>query len=221
MGSASLPPALRRDAQANRDKILAAARERFAAVGLDASMDEIALRAGVGMGTLYRRFPNKDALIETIFEEHLDELASAAESCLTDDDPWQGFRRFLEHAASMHARNRGFAEIITMRLRDEQLLTRARARLVPLVGRLIERAQAHGSLRADIVYEDISVLHWTIALVAASTRDIAPEFWRRYVELVLDALRATGASPLPEPPLTPSQNLQATDRLARPAQRRR
>ena len=119
---------LRRDAEANRGRILAAAAEAFAELGLEVPVDEIARRAGVGMGTLYRRFPTKSALVEAIFEEHLGRLAALAEEGLRDDDPWRGFAGFLEGTVALQAENRGFAAIVAMHLRDEKLLAAARKR---------------------------------------------------------------------------------------------
>ena len=98
---------LRRDAEANRRRILAAAAEAFADQGLDVPVDEIARRAGVGMGTLYRRFPTKAALVEAIFEEHLDRLAALAEEALREEDAWRGLAGFLERTVALQAENRG------------------------------------------------------------------------------------------------------------------
>jgi AcrR family transcriptional regulator len=205
---------LRRDAEANRGRILEAAAEAFAELGLEVPVDEIARRAGVGMGTLYRRFPTKSALVEAIFEEHLDRLAALAEEGLRDDDAWRGFAGFLERTVALQAENRGFAAIVAVHMRDEKLLTAARRRVTPLVTELIERAQAAGKLREDIVHEDISVLFWTSARVVDATRDVAPELWRRHLTLALDGLRPQGATPLPHPPLTASQHLEAMKSLA-------
>ena len=206
---------LRRDAQANRERILRAANDVFAEDGLGASVEEIARRAGVGMGTLYRRFPHKTALIDAIFESHLDEDARIAEQALGDPDAWEGFSSFLEQAVSLQAGNRGFAEIVAVHLRDENLVSKARARVTPLLRQLVERAQDAGVLRPDIVYEDISVLLWTSGRVVDATREISPAFWKRQLALALDGLRASNASPLPEPPLTALQHRSAMERFAR------
>ena len=139
---------LRRDARENRDRILAAAREAFAELGMEASVEEIAARAGVGVGTLYRRFPTKDALAEAVFEAHLDRVAEAAASALEAADPWEGLLGYLTHVVGLQAADRGLSEIIGAHLRTEQLLGRARTRLRPLVEELIARAQAAGDLRA-------------------------------------------------------------------------
>jgi AcrR family transcriptional regulator len=206
---------LRRDALANRGRILLAADEAFAERGLEASVEEIARRAGVGIGTLYRRFPSKTALVDAIFEDRLEELAGIAREALGSDDAWEGLCRFLEQAVSLQAQNRGFCEIVAVHLRDENLLAKARARVRPLLVSLIERAQAAGALRPEVVYEDISVLLWTSGRVVDATREVAPEFWRRFLALAVDGLRVRGAALLPHPPLSPAQHEQAMERLAR------
>jgi AcrR family transcriptional regulator len=205
---------LRRDAEENRRRILTAAEEAFAEQGLEVPVDEIARRAQVGMGTLYRRFPSKAALVEAIFEEYLERVAGIAEDALAADDPWAGLGRFLEQTVGLQAENRGFAAIVMVKTRDEKLLGKARSRVTPLIVRLVERAQAAGVLRPDVVYEDVSVLLWTTARVVEATRDIAPEFWRRYLALTLDGLRPEVATPLPHPPLTERQHRRAMERLS-------
>jgi AcrR family transcriptional regulator len=103
---------LRRDARQNRDRILVAARAAFAERGVDASVEEIAVRAGVGIGTLYRRFPTKDELIGAVFGEHLEQIASAAEAALERDDPWPAFLGYLSYVVELQAIDRGISEIL-------------------------------------------------------------------------------------------------------------
>jgi AcrR family transcriptional regulator len=209
---------LRRDARLNRERILRVADEAFSRHGLDVPVDQIARGAGVGMGTLYRHFPTKTALIDAIFEQHLNELADVARDALGDPDAWAGLRRFLEAAIGAQAESRGFAEIVAVHLRDERLVARARESVRPLLAALIANAQAAGALRSDVVYEDVAALLWTSGRIVASTRDVAPEFWRRYLALTLDGLRAANATPLPAPPLSAAQQLaamrQAAERLS-------
>lgn len=206
---------LRRDARENRDRILAAAREAFAELGIEASVEDIAARAGVGVGTLYRRFPTKDALAEAVFEAHLDRVAEAAAEALDASDPWQGLLAYLNQVVEMQARDRGLSEIMGAVLRSEEVLGRARTRLRPIVRELIARAQATGYLRTDVTFEDISVLLWTTGRVVDATRDIAPEFWRRYLALLVDGLRAERADGLPHRPLTPREHAAAMRAFSR------
>ena len=204
---------LRRDAQENRGKILVAARAALAELGIDASVEEIASRAGVGVGTLYRRFPTKDALIDAVFEHHLENMATAAEQALEHTDPWSAFVGYLAHIVRLQAADRGLSEILGAHLRTEQLVSRARRRLRPMVEQLIARAQEDGELRADIVFEDISVLLWTTGRVVDATREVGPAFWERYLALTVDGLRAGSASPLPQPALTPAKHSAAMHQL--------
>jgi AcrR family transcriptional regulator len=205
---------LRRDARENRERILEAARGAFAELGIDASVEEIAYRANVGIGTLYRRFPTKDALIDAVFEGHLDRIAAAAEQALDETDAWEALLDYLAFVVGLQAADRGFSEIVGANLRTEELVGRARKRLRPLVQRLIIGAQEAGELRADIAYEDISVLLWTTGRVVDATRDVAPEFWQRYLALTVDGLRARNASHLPQPPLTKANHREAMRRFA-------
>jgi AcrR family transcriptional regulator len=204
---------LRRDARENRERILEAARGAFAELGIDASVEEIACRANVGIGTLYRRFPTKDALIDAVFEAHLDNIAAAAEQALEETDAWEALLGYLAFVVGLQAADRGLSEIVGANLRTEHLVGRARTRLRPLVQRLIKRAQKTGKLRADIVYEDVSVLLWTTGRVVDATREVAPDFWQRYLALIVDGLRAHDASRLPQPPLTAAKHREAMRRF--------
>lgn len=152
-------------------------------------------------------------MIDAVFEAHLDRIAAAAERALQATHPWGALLDYLAFVVSMQAADRGLSEIVGANLRTEQLLGRARRRLRPLVERLIVRAQESGDLRADVVYEDISVLLWTTGRVVDATRDVAPEFWQRYLALTVDRLRARSASLLPQPPLTPARHRAAMRRF--------
>ncbi len=203
---------LRRDAQANRDRIVAAAREVFAAGGIESTVEEIARRAGVGMGTLYRRFPTKEDLIDAVLEEAFGEFVSMAEESLAEPDAWTGFSSFLERALTLHGADRGLKDLVES---SQHGLTRSdakRATLRPLIRQLVERAQAQGTLRPDFTAEDVSSVFWAAGRVTEQTSAVAPDYWRRYLGLVLDGLRAGAATPLPGPPLTRAQLERATGR---------
>lgn len=196
---------LRRDAERNRTRIIEAARSAFAADGIDVSVEEIARRAGVGMGTLYRRFPAKGDLIDAILEDAVADVGRAAESALLEEDAWTGLTTFLEHVFELHAGNRGLKDVIASGEHDRARLEAARGRMRPLVGELIARAQEQGTLRPDFAPEDMPMLFWTGGRIAELTSAVAPELWRRYLGLVLDGLRADAATPLTQPPLTRAQ----------------
>src|SRR5919205_689932 len=103
-GSSERP--LRSDAERNRRRILEAAAEVFAERGLDASLDDIAAAAGVGVGTVYRRFPDKDVLIDALFEEKINHACRLAREALEHEDPWEGFVFFMRAMCAMHAADR-------------------------------------------------------------------------------------------------------------------
>jgi AcrR family transcriptional regulator len=199
------PRPLRRDAQANRDRIVAAARAAFAEEGIDVPVERIARRAAVGMGTLYRHFATKEDLADAVLEDAFEEFVRAAKHALAEDDAWTGFKNFLERVFALNAENRGLKDMIATREHGQARAEAMRRRIRPLVRGLIERAQEQGALRPDFTPEDMPLVFWTGSRVIDATAGIAPELWRRYLGLMLDGLRAEAASPLPHPPLTPAQ----------------
>jgi AcrR family transcriptional regulator len=181
---------LRRDAERNRQRVLRAASEVFAEQGLEASLDEIAACAGVGVGTVYRRFPNKDVLVEALFEQKIEEVVSLAIRAAAQADGWHGLAYFLDGAAELQARDLGLRQVLFGNGYGRDCVARARARLGPLISGLVERAQAEGSLRADVSFTDIPVILLMLSTVAGTTRAGSEDLWRRYLALVLDGLRA-------------------------------
>jgi AcrR family transcriptional regulator len=207
MGSAEGRP-LRVDAERNRGRIMEAARAAFAERGLEVPLEDVAGRAGVGIATLYRRFPTREVLIGACFERNLAEYARAAEEALEAPDAWVGFRAYVERVCGMQAADRGLKDVLTRTFPDARAMEAHRARGYELSVRLIERAQAAGALRADFVPEDLVLLLMANAGVVQGAGEAAPDAWRRFTALMLDALRADGASPLPAPP-TPRQVVRA------------
>src|SRR6478735_9761359 len=141
---------LRADAERNRERILTAAREAFAEDGLDVGLHEIARRAGVGVGTVYRRFPDKETLIEALFEDRIDDVTHIAERALADGDGWRGLRTFLEETCRMQAADRGLHELVFAGSAGPRCAAGARERIQPLVAQLVARAKAEGTLRPDV-----------------------------------------------------------------------
>jgi len=201
------PPAkgLRRDAQRNRDAIVAAAREVFSEQGLEAPLEEIARRAGVGIGTLYRRFPTRVDLIDAVLAGRLRAHVDAAEQALRIGDPGDGFAFYLERTCQLEASDRGVGDVMSMRFPRATAVETAKARLFELVRELVRRAQASGQLRADLTLEDLAFLNWSNAKIVEATGAVAPDAWRRHLAFLLDAFRADRAHELPEPSLTPRQ----------------
>lgn len=217
--TAHLERPLRRDATRNRERVLQAARELFAERGLEVTMDEIARRAGVGVGTVYRRFHNRDEIIAALFEDRMRDYVALGDAALADPDPWAGFVRFLESSLSMQAADRGLKELLMSERRALDRIARVRERVMPLVERLLIRAQEAGALRADVSVRDVPVLSLMVGQVIDFTQDAAPDLWRRYLALLLDGLRA-GGDPLPGAPLEPAQ-LDAAMAAYRPGSRPR
>lgn len=201
---------LRSDARRNRERLVASARELLASEGLDVSVEEITRHAGLGMGTLYRHFPTKEDLIDAVLEDAFGELVGAAEEAAASEDAWAGFTSFLDRVLALHATNRGLKDMLSNREHGRERAQKMRARIRPLLRTMIERAQAQGTLRSDFRAEDLPLVFWTGDRVIEATAAIAPEYWRRYLGLMLDALRADSATPLPEPPLTQTQLARVT-----------
>jgi len=206
--------ALRSDARRNRERLVTSARELLARDGVDVSVEEITHHAGLGMGTLYRHFPTKDELIDAVLEDAFAEIVAAAQEAVAAEDAWAGLTGFLDRALAQHAANRGLKDMLAGRSGGRKRAEAMRARVDPLLRRLVARAQAEGALRADFTFEDLPLVFWTTFRVIERTSSVAPDFWRRYVAILLDGLRAESASPLPEPPLTRAQLARAAERRA-------
>ncbi len=179
---------LRRDAELNRQRILTAARQLIGERGLDISHDEIARAAGVGVGTVYRRFPTAASLFVELFYEELDEMVATAEAAAEASDPWQGIRQFLEQIFEQQAANRGLRELLIGHRGDTELSHRAQARLRPVVARLVDRAHASGQLREEIGAADFAMIPVMINPLMAASRNVDPELWRRWLAVILDGL---------------------------------
>ena len=216
------PRPLRKDAERNRQRILRAASEVFTTRGVEATLDDIADHAGVGVGTVYRRFPNKEALIEALFAERLGAMVGLAEQGLAHPDPWAGLVFFLEQAGGLLAGDRGLRQILMSATHGRDRVGEVRARLLPVVSKLVARAQADGSVRADLQPTDIPLIEFMLAMLAEYAHPVRPGVWRRYLAIILDGLRPGRATvtPLPEPPLSPAEigtAMRAMPAGARPA----
>lgn len=198
------PDGLRADAQRNRGRILVAARAVFAEHGIDAPMATVARRAGVGVATLYRRFPTRDALVRAAFAQQMETCARTLTEALADPDPWRGFQRLVETICELQREERGFPAAFVAAFPDStvahaQVGERAERDLLTLV----RRAQAAGALRADFHPSDLAVaLLSHCGLVAALPHDRAAS--RRLVAYLLQSFRAEAAhGALPPPSALP------------------
>jgi AcrR family transcriptional regulator len=189
-----LSHSLRADAARNRERILTAAAKLFADRGLEATLDDIAAQAGVGVGTVYRRFPNKEALVEALFEKSVDQIVELALEAEDAEDSWGGLVFFLEHATQMQAEDFGLRDVMLHSTYGQDRVAQAKDRILPVVTALVRRAQQDGNLRDDFVTADIPIIELMLASVAWYTSDIAPELWRRYLGIVLDGICAERSS---------------------------
>ena len=198
---------LRRDAERNRQRILTAASEVFNERGLDVSLDEIARYAGVGVGTVYRRFRTKEELVEALFMDRLDSVAALAEEAFEAPDPWSGLVSFMERMAEMMAGDLGLRQMLMFATYGRDLVAIARQRNAPLIERLVERAQAAGQLRADIRQTDIAFIVFILTEAAHLAYAANPGIWRRYLTLILDGMRPgrDGVTPLPVAAMRPEE----------------
>jgi AcrR family transcriptional regulator len=194
---------LRADAQRNRDTLLTAARAAFAEHGLEAPLDEIAKRAGVGSGTLYRHFPTREDLITAVFAERVAENVAQLERARQHDDPWAGLADYIRQTCRTLATDRGLADLFAAGAPDPELRA-LNSRAYDGLTALTERAKASGTLRADFTPEDIILLLEAIAGIIRQTGTAAPLATDRFVALALDGFRAEAATPAP-PPITRRQ----------------
>jgi AcrR family transcriptional regulator len=184
---------LRADARRNRAAIVKAARAVFARHGRAAQMDDVARRAKVGVGTVYRHFPTKEDLLAALAVDRFEQLAAFARQAAEIEDPWDAVRTFIVRGAALHAADRALSEMLAespRRMRDAAV----RSGLPVLIEALVRRAQEAGAMRADARWEDIPMTF------CAASHAVGPPraSWERMLALVLDGLRAPGPSALPD-----------------------
>jgi AcrR family transcriptional regulator len=192
--------ALRTDAERNRERIVAAAQAAFAERGIDVTMDEIARRAGVGVATLYRRYPTRDDLVAGAFEQKMWQFAAGARKALQDPDPWHGLCGYITSLCAMQSSDRGFSEVLTTTFPSVAHFETARNQAYADFAELVKRAQAAGALREDFVPEDLIILLMANAGVVAATAKTAPRSAPRLIGYLLQAFAAPGGGTLPSPP---------------------
>lgn len=192
---------LRADALRNRERIVEVARELFAERGLDVPMATIARNSGVGVATLYRRFPTKESLVTEVFAGEFMACVSIVDKALADPDPWHGFRGFVETVCTMQALDRGFSAAFVAAFPVGDDILRERDHAVRGFAELTRRAQASGGLRADFVPDDLFLLlRANCGIIAAGLESTTEAASRRLVAYLLDAVSAEGArARLPDP----------------------
>ena len=206
---------LRRDAERNRRRILDAAREVFAAQGLDAGLNEIARHAGLGVGTVYRRFPDKQTLVETVLEDEVASLTVLIEDSFHTDSAWEGLTRLLHVVADRQVAHRGFSEAILGSDHHRQFSAAFRTRVGPRVVALIQRAEQEGSLRSGVSVGDLMMLLLMVGELGTAGEAVRPGVHRRYVDLFLESLKFEDGRPALEPGITEVEAQAIMRRLAK------
>ena len=196
---------LRADAERNRRRLIEAAAELFREKGISVGLDEIARHAGVGVGTAYRRFPDKEVLIDALFDDRVEEIAGYAGEALQHDDPWEGFVQFFEQSARLHATDRSVKEVLFGSPDQRRRVKRARSKVSPLVALLVQRAQASGQMRSDVSVFDVPLMQFVLGAFTDLQTPGQPDLWRRYLGLFLDGLRTPDPTPLPGRAPTPDE----------------
>jgi AcrR family transcriptional regulator len=203
----------RRDAQRNRALLVAAAEAVFEEEGIDASVDHITERAGLGTGTLYRHFPTREALVDALFEEHGEELVAVARRALELEDAAEALRRLFDEVISLQGSHRVLRELVLRQSPRPGLVGEARAELARMSEQLVARARVQGVVRDDFTVADLMVLFWSLRPIVEATLEIAPEAWRRHLGFVLDGLRPEAASAAAAAPLSSDELAQASQCL--------
>jgi AcrR family transcriptional regulator len=190
---------LRRDAAENRQRLLDAAATVFSERGLDVGVDEIARVAGVGIGTLYRRFPAKDALVSELVRQVLEDVVALASVALSAPDG-EGLEQVLYGSGAILASNRGC--LSRMWNDDETTISRDEYRRI--LGELLARAKRHGRIREDATDADLDLIFWSVRGVVGATRGVSDTGWRRLLAVMIAGLRP-GAERLDAPPMSIGQ----------------
>jgi AcrR family transcriptional regulator len=196
---------MRSDARRNRELVLAAAEDVFSEMGLRAQVEEVARRAGVGVGTVCRHFPTKQALVEAVLEAMYESLLQDARRALEQPDPGKAFHTFFHALSEFQARHRALAEHMATEIDLSASAQTVRDALRAAIDELVTRAQDSGAIRADIGPADVALLFSGVAHATALAGDLQPALRKRYVALLLDGLHPLEASPLPGKPLDFSQ----------------
>lgn len=188
--------ALRRDAAENRKRILAAAERVFSERGLDASVDEVAKVAGVGMGTLYRRFPTKEALIDELVRETVADLLGMATAALQAPEG-RGLEELLYGTGVIQASNRGCLP----RLWNDDETTAMKDEYRRIMSEVLAGAKVHGRIRDEVTESDLYLIFWGLRGVIETTRGVSGTAWRRHLAIALAGMRPA-AEAFTEPPVT-------------------
>lgn len=183
------PRGPRADAERNRLRIINAAARVFAERGSETGLNHIARAAGVGVGTVYRNFSDKDAILDVLLDEKIDALVELADAAAKVEDAGAAVRDLMFGVMTMRASDRGLDAVLAGPARRSRFSAALEERFVPLARALVEQAIAAGELRPDFRAEEICLLGYMVGAVADITRDSDPGVWERYARLILDGTR--------------------------------
>lgn len=189
----------RTDALRNRQVLLATAAQAFADQGTEVTIAEIAVRAGVAKGTVFRHFPTKEDLIAAIMGEIIDDLVGTAVGLADAPDPAAALLEFMTHGVALLAGNRGLCEVVGRPSLQQASVRAGIDRLCEAAEALVERARRAGAIRAEISGADIVLLLAGVHQTAAPVAQAEPQLWRRYLALAFDGIQARAAGVLPYP----------------------
>ncbi|GAB6900891.1 TetR/AcrR family transcriptional regulator [Kineosporia succinea] len=217
---------LRKDAERNRQRILDAARTLVAAQGLSVSHDQLAVAADVAVGTVYRRFPDKDSLLEALFADEIDQVVCIAQASLEVADPWKALVGFVTRSLELQAGNRGLKEFLMHNVTSDSM-SDCRARIIPVIDQIVARAHRANVIRSGITSYDLGMIPLMVGPVMDGCRAVQPDLWRRSLDIVLEGLRSCpDRDQLPEAQLDADEFLEvmrcahtASGRQAAPAKR--
>jgi AcrR family transcriptional regulator len=186
---------LRADARRNRERVLTAARKCFADVGYETQMTDVAREAGVGVGTVYRHFPDKTALVEALVAERFRQFTDGAHEALEAHDAWAGFHDWLFRCGEIQAEDRMVCDFITEAVGAERREAIAQDEgLAEATRAVIAHAKQVGAIRPTVEPEDIPTMMCGLGAVARSEDDPEGRVWRRHLEFMLDGMREPGYS---------------------------
>nr|WTA67796.1 TetR/AcrR family transcriptional regulator [Micromonospora sp. NBC_00855] len=205
-GAAQMPDrrARRKDAERNRAALIAAGSELFDAEGLVPTLDDVARRAGVGVATAYRHFPNKYALARAVLAETVESMLEAAERAAAMDDAVDGLAAFFEAVLEPQANKRALGKLLKGAPGEDPGAGNVPTRIERCIDQLLRRGREQRVVRADVAATDIGVLMSLMAHLIETFGDVKPQLWRRLLPILLDGLRADAPTPLPGQPLTTS-----------------
>lgn len=176
----------------------------FTRRGLDVGLDEIARHAGVGTGTVYRRFPDKSVLIAALFEERVRRTLEVVERAAAHPDPWDGLVLLIESFVELQVADRGLKDVLFGAAGDCDAFRAQRAAALPVAAAVLRRAQEAGVVRSDVELTDIAVAQLMLGRLGALTAESGPGLWRRQLAIVLDGLRPARPAPTPLPATPPT-----------------